>query len=350
MNVEIVPYRLIFHQPAGTSRGIYTTHQVYYILLREGTHFGIGECAPLTGLSEDDVPYYTKKLAEAAQEFTINNSLNWQKWEQFPSIIFGFETALRMLANGLSLWDSDFSKGVEGIPINGLVWMNPINKMLNELEYKIKAGFQCVKFKIGAIRFEDELKLLQLVRNRFGSDIMIRVDANGAFNESNVFERLEALSHYQVHSIEQPIAQGNYKLMEQICAESPIPIAFDEELIGVHGEAKAQLLSTLKPQYIVLKPTLHGGICGSEEWILLAKENKIGYWITSALESNIGLTALAQWTASLNIEGFQGLGTGLLYSNNIDLPLEIESGQLWFRKNSLPSVNDLAKKIKRLNL
>ena len=347
MKVEIIPKTLHLKQPAGTSRGVYTTRKVWYIVLTDPMnphHFGVGECAPLPALSCDDVPEYeevlhqtSKRLEENAEAFLKNVGVVLQDLEAYPSIRFGVETALaHYQARSLQFWHTPFSKGKEGIPINGLIWMGNFDEMYQRIEEKMKAGFRCIKLKIGAIDFEKELELLAHIRKHFSPEqIELRVDANGAFSPSNALKKLNRLSEYQLHSIEQPIRAGQWEEMAKLCASTPFPIALDEELIGINRrEEKIRLLDTIRPQYIILKPSLHGGIGGSEEWIELAAERGIGSWVTSALESNIGLNAIAQWTATLMPTLPQGLGTGMLFTDNIDYPLHIEGDCLWFDPNA----------------
>ena len=254
-------------------------------------------------------------------------------------MLFGLETAFYHLhAGSLAFWDTPFSRGEEGITINGLIWMGSFDEMYARIREKMSAGFRCIKLKIGAIDFDKELQLIEFIRSHFDKDeIELRVDANGAFKPSDAMSRLEALSKFDLHSIEQPIRQGQWEEMAKLCATTPLPIALDEELIGVNTESeKIRLLETIRPQYIILKPSLHGGIAGSKEWIRLANERNIGYWITSALESNIGLNAIAQWTATQEHILPQGLGTGQLFTDNIESPLCIKGERLWFdaKKNS----------------
>lgn len=332
---EIIPYELHFKQPAGTSRGVYTTRKVWYIRLidNETGNSGIGECAPLPNLSCDDIPAYEDILRCHCLQLEKNGSIDYKSLRPYPSMLFGLETALNHLrANSLAFWDTPFSRGEEGITINGLIWMGSFDEMYERIREKMSKGFRCIKLKIGAIDFNKELQLLEFIRSHFDkNEIELRVDANGAFKPSEAMERLEALSKFELHSIEQPIRHGQWDDMAELCSSTPLPIALDEELIGINKEnEKIRLLDTIRPQYIILKPSLHGGIKGSEEWIKLAKERNIGFWITSALESNIGLNAIAQWTATQEHNLPQGLGTGLLFTDNIDSPLHIEGEQLWF--------------------
>jgi len=334
---SIEPYTLQFKRPAGTSRGVYQDHKVWFIRitsLNEPARFGIGECAPLVDLSCDDLPEYEEILKRACDDFELSGSINYEALRPYPSILFGLETALRHFNRGsYALWDTPFSRGEKGIPINGLIWMGTYQEMEEQIEEKIKQGFKCIKLKIGAIHFEEELTLLKQLRHRFSPEILtLRVDANGAFSPEEAMDKLSRLSELDLHSIEQPIRAGQWEEMTGLTASTPLPIALDEELIGYNTYAeKHDLLNTILPQYIVLKPTLHGGIKGCSEWIEIAEELNIGWWITSALESNIGLNAIAQWCATLENPGYQGLGTGLLYTNNMEMSLHIEGEHLWFK-------------------
>ena len=343
IQIDIYPKTLHFKQPAGTSRGVYTTRKVWYIVMTDTqnpNHFGVGECAPLPALSCDDVPQYEEVLQETCRRLEENMKANPENaftsldyLKAYPSIRFGVETALaHYRAGSLQFWHTPFSKGKEGIPINGLIWMGNFDEMYHRIEEKMKAGFRCIKLKIGAIDFEKELELLAHIRQHFTPEqIELRVDANGAFSPTDALDKLNRLAEYQLHSIEQPIRAGQWNEMAKLCECTPFPIALDEELIGINDrEQKIALLDTIRPQYIILKPSLHGGISGSEEWIELAAERGIGSWVTSALESNIGLNAIAQWTATLMPTLPQGLGTGLLFTDNIDYPLHIERDCLWY--------------------
>ena len=333
---EVIHKQLHFKQPAGTSRGVYTTRSAWYIVLTDTEnphHYGIGECAPLPALSCDDVPEYESILKNACRQLKKNAETVLENLKNFPSIRFGVETALaHYQSQSLQLWHTPFSQGKEGIPINGLIWMGNFDEMYQRIEEKMRQGFRCIKLKIGAIDFDKELELLAHIRKHFTPEqIELRVDANGAFSPSDALEKLKQLSEYQLHSIEQPIRAGQWKEMAKLCDNPPFPIALDEELIGInHLSQKIELLDTIRPQYIILKPSLHGGISGSKEWIDLATERGIGSWVTSALESNIGLNAIAQWTATLQPTLPQGLGTGLLFTDNIDYPLHIEGDCLWY--------------------
>lgn len=345
IKIDIIPRVLHFKHPAGTSRGVYTTRKVWYILLSyqsDPSLFGIGECAPLLDLSSDYSDEYENILKSFALEFSQKNKIDWETLRNYPSMLFGFETAVQHYQRqSLQLWDTPFAKGQEGIPINGLVWMGAFDFMKHQIETKIAEGYRLIKLKIGSIDFEDELSLIKQIRSQFSAEqIEIRVDANGAFSPTDALSKLERLAALDIHSIEQPIAAKQWEAMAKLTASTPLPIALDEELIGVHTLAQKQdLLDAIQPQYIILKPSLHGGIVGCEEWIREADARKIGWWITSALESNIGLNAIAQWTATLNPVIPQGLGTGLLYRDNIDSPLEIYEDQLWFNPNRQDTID-----------
>ena len=335
-NIQITPRLLHFKQPAGTSRGVYNTRKVWYIeiySMENPSIKGIGECAPLPNLSCDDVPQYEEVLQQVCSRVAREGNIPTESLRNYPSILFGLETALRHYETGsLALWDTPFSRGEAGIPINGLIWMGNFEEMYRQIEAKMEAGYRCIKLKIGAIDFDAELTLLKHIRSRFSvKDIELRVDANGAFSPAEAMHKLDALSKLDLHSIEQPIRAGQWEEMARLTARTPLPIALDEELIGHNTpKIKQELLSAIRPQYIILKPSLHGGICGSNEWIAEAEKQNIGWWVTSALESNIGLNAIAQWCATLHNALPQGLGTGQLFTDNIDLPLEIRKDCLWF--------------------
>lgn len=344
MKITIDQRTLHFKQPAGTSRGVYTTRRSWLVTMSDGEHTGLGECAPLPRLSCDDLPHYGQVLRECCDEVARTGVIPARDLSRYPSMLFGLETAMRHLQGGNIdcghgrklpvIYDTPFTRGEEGIPINGLVWMGTHDEMLARLEAKLKQGYGCVKLKIGAIDFERELDLIAHIRERFTPEqVELRVDANGGFTPACALKRLEALAPYGIHSIEQPVMAGQWQVMARLCQDSPVPIALDEELIGVNTrERKIELLDTIKPRYIILKPSLHGGIAGTQEWVQLATERGTGSWITSALESNVGLNAIAQLAAHIygpHIEMPQGLGTGLLYTDNIAMPLEIKGDCLW---------------------
>lgn len=371
--IEISERTLHFKQPAGTSRGVYTTRHSYYLTLTSdelpGVE-GVGECATLPDLSCDAKPEYEMTLRQVCQIVEQMGRIPYDMIRAYPSITFGLETAFASFfdaakkfleivpAEGASssemlkqkgvsvpagmenlteLFDSPFGRGEEGITINGLVWMGTYEEMLARLEEKLQAGFHCVKLKIGAIDFFKELDLIKRIRDVYTKEqVELRVDANGGFLPENAMSQLEALAKYDIHSIEQPIKQHQWPKMAQLCRETPLPIALDEELIGVNVRSMKQaLLDTVRPQYIILKPSLHGGIYGCNEWIELANQRGIGSWITSALESNIGLNAIAHYAAKVygsNVKMPQGLGTGQLFTDNIPMPLEIRGDKLFVVK------------------
>ena len=337
MRFEIEEKTLHFKQPAGTSRGVYTIRKVWLVRLSDGEREGVGECAPLPDLSCDamDDEEYRSILNRVCEEFCQRQELDNDSWRQYPSMLFGLETAWLNMTNGDMLFDTAFSRGEVGIPINGLVWMGSYEEMLKRMEEKLEKGFRCVKLKIGAIDFDQELDLVKRIRERFSHhEVELRLDANGACKYEEALYKLELLSQYAIHSIEQPIKAGQWAYMAELCRESPLPIALDEELIGVNDpEMKRHMLNIIKPRYIILKPSLHGGMQGCREWIETAMDMGIGSWITSALESNIGLNAIAQFASDVygdHITMPQGLGTGQLFTDNIDMGLEIR-GDMLFR-------------------
>ncbi|WP_111709309.1 o-succinylbenzoate synthase [Lutibacter citreus] len=334
MKATYKKYLLNFKQASGTSRGILKTKETYFLIIYDEEKIGYGECGLFKGLSIDDRPDYEEKLQWLCANIHLDKEYLLNELIQFPSIQFGLEQALLSLKkdNSFEIFPSNFTKSKDAININGLIWMGSEAFMKQQISDKLKAGFSTIKMKIGAIDFETELELLKSIRKEFSSEqIELRVDANGAFNPNIALERLKKLSEFKIHSIEQPIKQGQIEEMADLCSKTPIPIALDEELIGVFNVTKKQeLLQTINPQYIILKPSLVGGFKGSLEWINLAEKQQIGWWITSALESNIGLNAIAQWTYSLGNKMPQGLGTGSLFTNNIKSPLEVKKGYLHY--------------------
>jgi o-succinylbenzoate synthase len=330
-------YILHFKVPSGTSRGILKTKETWFLNLNKDGETGIGECGLFRGLSIDDRPDYEKKLKWVCNNIGLGLDILLSKTNDFPSIQIGIEQAFLSLhsSSPFKLFVSDFTESNKAIAINGLIWMGDRQFMKDQIKEKIAQGFQCLKMKIGAIDFKSEIELLASIRKEFSiKDIELRVDANGAFKSSEALEKLKILSSYNLHSIEQPIKQGKFQEMALLCEQSPLPIALDEELIGVFDVTKKkELLHIINPQYIILKPSLVGGFKGSFEWLDIANEFDIGWWVTSALESNIGLNAIAQWTATLKSSMPQGLGTGSLFTNNFDSPLEVNNGGLYYKKN-----------------
>jgi len=339
LKATVKKHTFIFKQPGGTSRGVLTNKDSWYLIVyntEDPGCIGIGECSLIKRLSIDDRPDFEKKLSDVANNINDFNNGLIKGLDDFPAIRFGLETAMLDLITGGKrvIFNTDFTNGKKGIDINGLIWMGSYNFMRRQIIEKIEGGYRCIKLKIGAINFEDELKLLKLIRKDFNeNELEIRVDANGAFNPEVALEKLKRLSEFHLHSIEQPIKQRMWNEMAKLCERTPLPIALDEELIGISSEAEMKnMIETIQPQYIILKPGLLGGFKKSNAFIKLADENKIGWWVTSALEGNIGLNAIAQWTATLKNPMPQGLGTGQLFSNNVDSPLFIRKAKLYFDK------------------
>jgi O-succinylbenzoate synthase len=326
-----------FRRPATTSRGVLYNKNVFFIMLYDTDNpmcRGIGECSLFPGLSMDDVENFEKKLSD------IVNMIN-KGWFNFnapvrdwPSINFALETAHRDLTGGgLKIhFPSEFTAGKDPILINGLVWMGSKNEMLDQINEKLNQGFHCIKLKIGALNFEEEFAIIKQMRKKFSSEVLeIRVDANGSFSPKEALEKLKRLSDLELHSIEQPILPSQLDEMAALCLKSPLSVALDEELIGKYPiENKRRLLKIIKPQFVVLKPGILGGIKSCEEWILLAGEMGIGWWVTSSLETNIGLNAIAQWTYTLRNSIYHGLSTGSLFDNNINSPLASIGEKLYY--------------------
>lgn len=327
-------YILEFKTPSGTSRGVLKTKETWFIILSSQGKRGIGECGLLRGLSIDDRPDYEQQLAYTCENIDKGLTFLLAKNKEFPSIQIGLEMAFMSLEaeDDFILWPSKFTKGNDSIAINGLIWMGDASYMKQQIQEKIEGGFTCIKLKIGAIDFETELSLLKNIRKEFSaSDIELRVDANGAFSTQSALEKLKRLSDYHLHSIEQPIKPKQHEIMASLCEFSPVPIALDEELIGVFLEDEKQnVLETIQPQYIILKPSFIGGFQGSDRWIDLAEKQNIKWWITSALESNVGLNAIAQYTYLKQNKRPQGLGTGSLFGNNFTSPLQVNKGTLHY--------------------
>lgn len=348
MKITITKRTLHFKQPAKTSRGEYTERISRYVDVESNGVHGVGECATLPDLSCDEVADYDLLLRQFCDMIERTERIPYDMLRPYPSMLFGLETAFAQLAaNGsLALFDTPFSHGKQGIPTNGLVWMGSYEQMLDRMQHKLDDGFKCIKIKIGAIDFDKETELLRIIRSAFPvSKVQLRVDANGAFDADDAMAMLEILAKFDIHSIEQPIKQRQWRDMALLCQQSPIPIALDEELIGVNLRSmKEMLLDTIRPQYIVLKPSLHGGMAGCSEWIELARQRSIGSWMTSALESNVGLNAIAQFAAhtygSDDIMA-QGLGTGLLFTDNVEMPICLRGERMWFdatKANIMPSL------------
>lgn len=333
MNASFSSHILEFNFKAGTSRGVMTERKTWYLQLQEGKQTGIGECAPLAGLSRDNLDEIEGKLQWVCDNIDLGFAKLYDDLADFPAVRMALETAFISLRGSTphTLFVNPFSKGKAGIPINGLVWMSDAKEMEKQMAKKIKEGYKCVKMKIGAIDIGEEIAIIERIRETYEPwDLEIRLDANGAFDRSNIFDVIDELSDLEIHSIEQPV--NDRQLLKELCAESPVPIALDESLIGINGkEEKEALINDILPDYIVIKPTLVGGFRAAEDWIELAEKNGIGWWVTSALESNIGLNAIAQWLGNYPLRIYQGLGTGKLYNNNIESPLNIRKGKLYYR-------------------
>ncbi|WP_026994782.1 o-succinylbenzoate synthase [Flectobacillus major] len=344
-------HTLNFKFEAGTSRGVLTQKDSYFIKIFDTENpsvFGLGECAPLKGLSIDDRPDFELQLLSICEYFNtielevfswnLNIILDQVLDKSFPSIVFGFETAMLDLLNGGKriIFNNAFHQAQRNININGLIWMGDKDFMLRQIDEKLASGYNTIKMKVGAIDFEKECQLLAYIRQHFSkNEITLRVDANGAFGVNEALEKLKKLAEYDLHSIEQPIRHGNTDAMAELCQTTPIPIALDEELIGmIEYPDKYKLLKKIMPQFIILKPSLVGGFQQCREWIENANRLKIGWWMTSALESNVGLNAITQFTAEFSNPLPQGLGTGRLYHNNIPSPLSIDKGQILYRPDS----------------
>ena len=334
MTADYKKYILKFKRPSGTSRGVLTEKETWFLKISDKNNYGVGECGILRSLSYDDRPGYEDKLKWVCENINIGKEMLWEELREFPSIQFGVEMAFKSLEseNPFELFPSRFTSGKSSIPINGLIWMGDKAFMKQQISEKIEAGFHCIKLKIGAIDFETELDLLKSIRSNFSeSEIELRVDANGAFSPDTALEKLELLSKFKLHSIEQPIKQGQVEEMARLCENTPLPIALDEELIGITDVTEKQnLIQTIKPQYAIFKPSLIGGYKGTDEWRKICEDHQIDWWITSALESNVGLNAIAQWTYTLDPKLPQGLGTGSLYTNNFESPLEVKNGNIQY--------------------
>jgi o-succinylbenzoate synthase len=341
LNANFEKRNLVFKAPAGTSRGVLHEKPSWLLTIwntDDSSTVGRGECSIIPGLSYDNAEGIDGKLKWLMDQINSIGSIPWDGLVEWPSIRFGLETAMLDLSHGgkMAVYPSSFLSGEIGIPINGLIWMGDSDYMSQQIEKKIEEGYNCLKMKIGAIGFDHELAILKSIRKRFSpTDLQLRVDANGAFDANDVWQKLDDLSALSIHSIEQPIKPQQWELMRRLCAETPIPIALDEELIGVFDEAlMVELVRTISPQYLILKPGILGGFTVSDKWIAIAQSNGLGWWATSALEGNIGLNAIAQWAYSKNVVMPQGLGTGQLFTNNIPSPLQIRNGHLYYNPNA----------------
>jgi O-succinylbenzoate synthase len=339
LSAKLIKRDLKFAFPAGTSRGVLHEKPTWYLQIWKDDApeiIGTGECSPIWGLSPEKESEYESLLEKTLFEINNFEKLLSTDLLPYPSIYFGVETALMDLFKGGKkiFFQNSFTEGHEGIQINGLVWMNTIDEMYTQAVEKSKQGFTCIKLKIGSLKLDEEINLLKQLRNEFGNNITLRVDANGAFDYSTAKEILTQLKSINIHSIEQPLKAGDPKL-EDLCKQNIIPIALDEELIGkFESTNKEELIARIRPQYLVLKPSLHGGFMGCRQWINAAEKNKCGWWMTSALESNIGLNAIAQYTFQTKNKMHHGLGTGKIYTNNIESPLNVKEDKLWFDNNA----------------
>jgi o-succinylbenzoate synthase len=337
IKAKTIHREFFYHRPATTSRGTYTSKQVYFIELwneNEPHTSGLGECSLFPGLSFDDVPAFTDKLNDIISQINRGVFDFQTPLYDFPSIQFALETALLDLQvkGSKLLFPSDFTAGKDSIRINGLIWMGKRQDVESQIDLKLKQGFSCLKMKVGALDFDAEMEVLSRIRKNYSpSELEIRVDANGAFVPEEALEKLKRLADLGVHSIEQPIRQGQVEAMAKLCHSTPLPIALDEELIGIYPtQKKSELLEKIRPQYLILKPGLLGGLNACEEWIHQAGRLNIGWWITSSLETNIGLNAIAQWTYSLGHNMPHGLSTGALFANNIGSPLTLRGEHLFY--------------------
>ena len=341
---KIFYHNLNFIIPGGTSRGVLKNKPTWYIKIYHDDNpsiFGLGECGPIEGLSLESGAKMMHQLKKVQESINDLSSLDLSL---FPSINFGIENALKDLKNGGKriIFQNSFLQG-KPIKINGLIWMGDRDFMLNQIKSKIEKGFSCLKLKIGSIDFKEEISILKNIRKQFSSKILeIRVDANGAFSSKNVLQKLDTLGKLEIHSIEQPIAVNQWDFLKEICGKSPIPIALDEELIQLKKE-KNEFIKYISPQYLVLKPTLIGGFEATKKWINIAEENNINWWVTSALESNVGLSAIAQFCANYQLTLPQGLGTGQLFSNNIPSPLEVKGENIFYKKNKTWNLSNFEK-------
>ncbi|UFH31713.1 o-succinylbenzoate synthase [Chryseobacterium sp. C-71] len=332
MKAEYFRYLLKFKRPSGTSRGVLYEKETFILEISDDGKKGVGECAIFRGLSFDDRPDYEEKLKWLCENIDQDFEFLKEELKEFPSIWFGYEQALLNLKHGGKLYfPSEFTEGKSSMMINGLIWMGDFGYMEEQIQEKLAQSFDCIKLKIG-VDWKSEHEILQKLRQKFSKEkLELRVDANGGFSKDEAKIVLQQLADLYIHSIEQPIRAGNWNDMAELCAQTPTPIALDEELIGViNFTEKRKLLEAIQPQYIILKPSLVGGISGSDEWISLAEQNNIGWWITSALESNLGLNAIAQYTFTKNNPMPQGLGTGGLFTNNFESHLELKGDRLFF--------------------
>ena len=336
MKAYFFKHNLEFYIPSRTSRDVLHNKPSWYLVIKDQNRIGIGECSIIPGLSLDRIDEIETKLDYICREISSGNKLDIEEFNDYPAIKFALETALKdfnFSESPFKINDSNFSNFQDNIKINGLVWMGDIKYMKSQIIEKVKSGFSCIKIKVGALEFESELNLIRQIRKDFSNvELEIRLDANGAFDSTDALEKLKRLNEFSIHSVEQPIKTNQWQEMAYLCEFSPIPIGLDEELIGVYSSRKS-LLETINPEYLILKPSLLGGFKECDNWISLAKEKEIKWWATSALEGNVGLNAIAQWVYTKNSKIRQGLGTGILFKNNVNSPLEISAESIYLNED-----------------
>ncbi len=343
MKATYIKHDLVFKKQAGTSRGVLLQKPSWFLILEQDGKVGIGECSILPKLSLEKDTNLSPTFDLICKNIHLGQAVLMDKWKHYPAVKFAIEMAFTDLnfCEEKQFYDTPFYTQQQGIQTNGLIWMGTKPEMLAQVDEKIASGYTCVKLKIGAINWNDELEILKHIRSKYSkNEIELRVDANGAFNPETALNKLEQLSQLDIHSIEQPIPAGQWDKMADLCKHTPLPIALDEELIEIADkDTRLDMLKTIAPQYIILKPSLVGGFKDSEEWVQLAQTLNIGWWATSALESNIGLNAIAQWTAKMKTTMPQGLGTGSLFTNNINSPLQIIKDNLVYTKTDWQNIN-----------
>ena len=336
MKASYFKHNLKFKIPGKTSRNVLSEKPSWFLLIENENKIGIGECSIIPGLSIDNIKNINLKLKQVCEKISSGKIIEDKEIEDYPAIKFAIETALRDLNyfdEPFKLFDSSFSNFNDSIRINGLVWMGDIEYMETQIRSKINDGFNCIKIKVGALDFESEFEMIKKIRKKYlEKDLEIRLDANGAFDSTDALEKLKRLNEFSIHSVEQPIKTNQWQEMAHLCEFSPIPIGLDEELIGIYSNRKS-LLETINPEYLILKPSLLGGFKDCDNWISLAKEKEIKWWATSALEGNVGLNAIAQWVYTKNNKLRQGLGTGMLFKNNVNSPLEISADSIYLNEN-----------------
>ena len=338
LNASYSRYLLEFKRPAGTSRGVLHTKPAWFLQLERADQIsGTGEVSLIPGLSAEQPSEVEPALDQLCRSINEGHA-NPHSLELLPGVRFALESALLDLEGGGNqlLYPSPFTEGKEGIPINGLIWMGDTSFMKQQIREKLEQGFRVLKMKVGALETELELQVISWIRSQYGShELELRLDANGAWSPEEALQKMEQFASFGIHSLEQPIAPGQWAEMARICSEAPFPLALDEELIGCDPEQEGvRLMEAIKPHYLILKPGLLGGFAACSRWINLAGSIGAGWWVTSALESAIGLNAISQWTFRRNSPLTQGLGTGAIYRNNFPSPLSMEGSQLWYREET----------------